>query len=161
MGKVFKRKIRSCDAHGELVAADIKSILKADIPGITEIAKHSFDKVWKAEEFNFFLSHPCGFCWGVFYEGELVGFFLGLLTHGELDIASVAVCTQWRRRGVAETLIACCWSMPVVERAFLEVEADNSAAISLYEKCGFHRYGLRRKYYDGKKDAVLMKKAKN
>lgn len=161
MGKVFKRKIRSCDAYGELVPVEIKAIVQVDIPEIEEIAKDSFDKVWKAEEFSHFITHSSGFCWGVFHESELAGFFLGLLTHGELDIASVAVRTRWRRCGVAETLITCCWNMPDVERAFLEVEAENTAAIFLYEKCGFHRYGLRRKYYAGKKDAVLMKREKN
>jgi ribosomal-protein-alanine N-acetyltransferase len=39
---------------------------------------------------------------------------------------------------------------------FLEVNTINSKAISLYEKFGFARYGIRKKYY-GENDAVLMK----
>jgi ribosomal-protein-alanine N-acetyltransferase len=40
----------------------------------------------------------------------------------------------------------------------LEVRASNVAAITLYEKCGFVRTGLRQKYYEGREDAVLMEK---
>ena len=38
----------------------------------------------------------------------------------------------------------------------LEVKASNSAALALYEKFGFVRCGLRKKYYHNTEDAVLM-----
>ncbi len=47
---------------------------------------------------------------------------------------------------------------------FLEVAADNVAAIKLYEATGFQRVGLRKGYYphpDGAKDAVVMRRALN
>jgi ribosomal-protein-alanine N-acetyltransferase len=40
----------------------------------------------------------------------------------------------------------------------LEVRASNSAAIALYEKLGLVRTGVRRNYYEGRDDAVLMEK---
>ncbi|HWW25876.1 MAG TPA: ribosomal-protein-alanine acetyltransferase, partial [Caulobacter sp.] len=47
---------------------------------------------------------------------------------------------------------------------FLEVAADNVAAIRLYETTGFARVGLRKGYYphaDGAKDAVVMRRVLN
>ena len=40
----------------------------------------------------------------------------------------------------------------------LEVSEQNEVAISLYSKFGFEKVGLRKKYYDGKFDAILMSK---
>jgi ribosomal protein S18 acetylase RimI-like enzyme len=54
-----------------------------------------------------------------------------------------ALITQARRRGVAEL--------------FLEVRADNPIARTLYESLGFEQIGLRRRYYRGGIDAVLMR----
>jgi ribosomal protein S18 acetylase RimI-like enzyme len=43
-----------------------------------------------------------------------------------------------------------------VEKAVLEVDTENVAAISFYKKVGFTTQGIRKKYYEGKKDAYLM-----
>jgi ribosomal-protein-alanine N-acetyltransferase len=40
----------------------------------------------------------------------------------------------------------------------LEVRSSNISAITLYERCGFVRAGVRSKYYEGVDDAVLMEK---
>ena len=44
-----------------------------------------------------------------------------------------------------------------VKKIFLDVSAENTAAINLYKKCGFTQNGRRPKYYDGI-DAILMEK---
>lgn len=40
----------------------------------------------------------------------------------------------------------------------LEVNIKNNAAISFYDKMGFKKVGQRTKFYNGKDDAVLMKR---
>lgn len=40
----------------------------------------------------------------------------------------------------------------------LEVNEKNFSAIHLYEKYGFEKVGLRKKYYDNKFDAYIMTK---
>ena len=161
MGKIIKREIRSNNAARGLVDAVIKPIDPSDINLIIQIARQSFETVWKLDEFLFFISNPNAWCWGAWFEKELIGYFLGLLVQGELDIVSVAVANQWRRCGAGQVLIEVASSSGIIGEMFLEVEADNEKAISLYTKCGFEKYGLRRKYYNGLKDAVLMKKKNN
>ncbi len=161
MDKIFKRQIRSHDASGQLIEVTLRVLNSQDIKSIIEIAQYSFDKVWSEKDFQYFISHESGSCWGLFYQDRLIGYFLGLLVLEELDIVSIAVAKEFRRRGAGESLIKFLWDILQVKKAFLEVELENRAAIKLYEKSGFSRYGLRRKYYAGKKDAVLMKREKN
>jgi ribosomal-protein-alanine N-acetyltransferase len=125
---------------------------------IIPIASQSFDPVWKEKEFLYFLEHACGFCFGLFDEkGALAAYFLGLLVRGELDIVSVATHPSHRRRGHSECLLRWILAQPKVEKAFLEVAVDNDPAVKLYEKIGFAHSGLRKKYYQAKRDAFLMR----
>ena len=43
----------------------------------------------------------------------------------------------------------------------LEVNKNNLSAIKLYEKFAFDRLGIRKKYYNGKDDAIIMSKSFN
>jgi ribosomal protein S18 acetylase RimI-like enzyme len=160
MDQIFKRQVRSHPSSGELIEVSLQKLTPEQIEGVRSIAQGSFDKVWSEKEFDYFISHPSGFCWGVFHGGTLIAYFLGLLVQGELDIVSVAVSNNYRRCSVAEELLAFIWDFSEIRKAFLEVEAQNIAAIKLYEKCSFQNYGLRKKFYAGIKDAVLMKKEK-
>lgn len=40
----------------------------------------------------------------------------------------------------------------------LEVNEHNLPAIKLYDKFGFSKIGVRKKYYGGKEDGILMSK---
>jgi ribosomal-protein-alanine N-acetyltransferase len=113
--------------------------------------------VWKEDEFAFFINHEQGLCLGAFREHTLVGYLLCLLVQGELDIISVAVASKVRRCRIAEALLKTALGLEKVSQAFLEVESQNQAAISFYEKVGFKKYGIRKKYYEGQRDAVVMK----
>ena len=44
------------------------------------------------------------------------------------------------------------------ESISLEVNENNSIAIHLYESYGFRKVGLRKKYYNGKDNAIIMTK---
>jgi len=130
----------------------------AHLAEILPIAEKSFNPLWKEKEFLYFLEHACGFCHGLFDEhGKLAAYFLGLLVRGELDIVSIATGPSMRRKGYGEALLSWVLAQPKVEKAFLEVAVDNEAAVKLYEKIGFEHSGLRKKYYQAKRDAFLMR----
>ncbi len=160
MGQIFKRQIHSHATSGKIIAVDIKPLHCLDIEAVKSISEIAFNKGWGEKDFAYFIAHDSGCCWGVFKEKRLIGYFLALLVQGELDIISVAVEKEFRRWGIAEMLLVLVWELAEVKRAFLEVEAGNTPAIRLYEKVGYRQYGLRKKYYAGLKDAVVMKKEK-
>ncbi|MBO9710401.1 MAG: GNAT family N-acetyltransferase [Caulobacter sp.] len=136
---------------------------------LADLHDRAFDRPWSAEEFETLLQGPGAFA--VLGEAgepeEARGFILCRAVAGEAEILTVAVDPAARRRG---------WGAGLVEMAaviakeagafdlFLEVAADNTAAIALYAATGFDRVGLRKGYYphpDGAKDAVVMRRTLN
>ena len=79
---------------------------------------------------------------------------------GEAHITNIAVHPDFRNLGAGTGLINCmiCDIQTLGHSAAtLEVREDNYPAIRLYERFGFERAGIRRKYYDrGTKDALIM-----
>ena len=87
--------------------------------------------------------------------------FIGLwLMVGEAHIVTVAVRERYRRMGIGERLLIAAIELAMdaeQEVATLEVRASNDGAQRLYDKYGFARLGLRKRYYtDNNEDAVIM-----
>ena len=93
---------------------------------------------------------------------KVVGYAGLLVMADEGYITNVAVFPEYRRRGIAEQLIAVFDSFARGNRlAFLtlEVRPSNTAAIALYQSFGFEEVGRRRNYYDlPKEDALILTK---
>jgi ribosomal-protein-alanine N-acetyltransferase len=91
---------------------------------------------------------------------HLLGFIGLWLMVGEAHIVTVAVRERYRRMGIGERLVIAILELALREEqevATLEVRASNDAAQRLYEKYGFARLGLRKRYYtDNNEDAVIM-----
>jgi ribosomal-protein-alanine N-acetyltransferase len=90
----------------------------------------------------------------------LLGFIGVWLMVGEAHIVTVAVRESHRRMGIGERLVIAAAEVAqeyLQEVVTLEVRASNGVAQRLYEKYGFARVGLRKRYYtDNNEDAVLM-----
>ncbi|SUZ91404.1 uncharacterized protein METZ01_LOCUS44258 [marine metagenome] len=78
----------------------------------------------------------------------------------DAHITAIAVSNSWRGHGLGELLM-----IGGIESAIsrnsrvvtLEVRVSNSIAISLYQKYGFKKIGIRKAYYnDNREDAVIM-----
>jgi ribosomal-protein-alanine N-acetyltransferase len=92
-----------------------------------------------------------GFFGCVGWENETpVGFALALDLGTEVEIVSLGVVREHRRRGVGLALLdALCREARLrgAQSAVLEVAVDNEAARALYAKRGFTIVGRRRNYY--------------
>ena len=92
-----------------------------------------------------------GFFGCVGWESETpVGFALALNLGTEVEIVSLGVVREHRRRGVGSALLdaLCCEArLRGAESTVLEVAVDNEAALALYAKRGFTIVGRRRDYY--------------
>jgi ribosomal-protein-alanine N-acetyltransferase len=91
---------------------------------------------------------------------ELILGFAGLwLMVEEAHIVTLAVREGQRRRGLGELLLIVAIEVAVAhgqQVMTLEVRRSNEAAVSLYEKYGFARAGVRSRYYDNREDALIM-----
>lgn len=80
------------------------------------------------------------------------------------DIArlySIAVAERARGRGIAKSLLAAVETAAHkrhCSRLRLEVRKDNAAAIALYERLGFQRFGEKRGFYEDGTDAWRYQK---
>ena len=117
---------------------------------------------WSDADFAGFLADPLTF---LLVEGD-AEFLLGRAVAGEAELLTLAVAPEARRRGLARKLVSRFLyqaRLRGAEAAFLEVSAENAAAIALYESAGFSRSGLRRNYYrtaEGQRiDALVMTRA--
>ena len=78
----------------------------------------------------------------------------------DAHIVSIAVRQDYRRLGLGELLLIGAAEMAMLRRSqrlTLEVRVSNFPAHALYEKYGFHKVGVRKRYYaDNHEDAVIM-----
>ena len=91
---------------------------------------------------------------------DLAGFIAGDPNDSEKVgwIAILGVLPEYRRRGIAETLLAECERGFRFERLRLSVRKSNDAAIRLYRKAGYHNVDLWRNYYNSGEDALVLEK---
>ncbi len=81
---------------------------------------------------------------------ELLGFILSRVAADEAEILTVAVRPKRRGQGIAGRLLKANMEELQIAGAktwFLEVEAQNTAALALYRRFGFEQVGERRSYY--------------
>jgi ribosomal-protein-alanine N-acetyltransferase len=96
---------------------------------------------------------------------EIVG-YAGLAAAGDqADVQTIAVRADVRRAGIGRALLSRLLDEAArrgAECVFLAVRADNPPAQAMYERFGFERIGVRRRYYDDGTDAyTMMKKLPN
>jgi len=99
--------------------------------------------------------------WVAEVAGVPVGFVIVHMVADEAEILEIVVAEQMRGSGIGRRLMdqAC---ETARERGcvvvFLEVRPSNAAARALYERSGFERTGLRKRYYrDNGEDAIVMR----
>lgn len=100
---------------------------------------------WSAAEFAELLADR--FCFALV---EPHGLLLGRAVAGEAELLTLAVAPEARCHGIAARLLAGFLTQAETrqaETAFLEVAADNTPAIALYQRGGFAPAGRRRGYY--------------
>lgn len=91
--------------------------------------------------------------------GAWLGALLARVLGESAELFYIYVLKGARGKGLAKSLMEGLKSFLVsqtrVEQIFLEVRPSNSAAISLYEGCGFESGGRRKRYYQDGEDALI------
>ena len=122
----------------------------------------AFNHPWDAASLTVLLASP-----GVFAlaDDAAQGFILIRVAVDEAEILTLAVMPDARRGGLGRDLVQAAATEAARRGAaslFLEVAADNDAAIALYQRAEFQSAGRRKGYYarDGAEavDALVLKK---
>jgi [ribosomal protein S18]-alanine N-acetyltransferase len=140
--------------------SEIRPLQLRDLSAIEEIERRSYPTPWSRSMFAGELAKPSSICLGAFDGERLAGYLIVSRYVDAWHVMNVAVASDYRRRGVASQLLAALFEQTQADdrRGYtLEVRVSNAGAISLYERLGFERRGVRRGYYtDNREDALIM-----
>ncbi len=132
------------------------------IDKVFEISSKNITRGWSKEAFYNELDKNNSLYCVALNNGEPVGFIGVQIVLDTADITNIAIDDGFKRQGIATYLLNNMTellkkhSVSVIE---LEVRETNNAAYSLYEKYGFVKCGIRKKYYsDTGEAAILMTK---
>ncbi len=136
-----------------------------DLDALCELEAGSFDgDRLSRRSLRHHLRSPCAELWLAADPADLLlGYSLLLFRSGTAvgRIYSIAVAASARGRGVAKALLARMEDQArnrEVRELRLEVRPDNPAAMQLYERQGYQRFGTRPRYYEDGADALRLRK---
>lgn len=121
-----------------------------DIERVAELEAVSFSVPWSAGMLNDTWKNPAATCLLAMEGEELLGYCALMVVLDEGELCRLGVFPEFKRRGVGSALIDRMIEFMQgqgVHVISLEVRENNLPAISLYEKKGFRRIGLRKNYY--------------
>jgi ribosomal-protein-alanine N-acetyltransferase len=137
----------------------------SDISSIMSIEYDAFPAPWHESAYQYEISENRLANYQVLSVAEadlprkLIGYSGFWLMAGEAHVSTIAVDMAWRGRGLGSllllNLLVEAYSLNA-ELATLEVRRSNIAAQSLYLDFQFKIVGGRRRYYQGKEDAIIM-----
>jgi ribosomal-protein-alanine N-acetyltransferase len=140
----------------------VEPMTPADVSAVHQLEKQSFTSTWQDEAFaNELRNNPTAHYLVLRTEpgGPLRGYAGFWLVEDEAHITSIAISKELRNQGAGKRLLLSllCLARRLGGRwTTLEVRYDNAPALALYKRFGFARVGVRKRYYDGQHDAVIM-----
>lgn len=141
---------------------EVMRMLPEHVSQVAQLEALNFSCPWSEKSVSGELTNPLAL-WIVAVEGDrVVGYVGSQSVMGEADMMNIAVAQDFRRRGVAETLVNELIARLQENDVYcltLEVRVSNTPAIRLYEKMGFAQIGRRPNYYTApKEDALILRK---
>lgn len=91
----------------------------------------------------------------------IVGYCLLWLVVDEAEILTLAIDPQMRRQGIGSYLLEGVMAAVAQQGAgcmYLDVRESNDAGRALYTRAGFLQIGERKRYYEGRENALLLKR---
>ena len=93
-------------------------------------------------------------------DGRIVGYCSARFVGHDGDINTIAVAPDVQGQGHGKAMLEhmhTVFRAHKVDQVFLEVRADNEAALHLYQNAGYERIDIRKRYYDNEVDAIIMR----
>ncbi|MEC5216222.1 ribosomal-protein-alanine N-acetyltransferase [Actimicrobium sp. GrIS 1.19] len=136
----------------------------ADLPAVMAIEDDVYPHPWTRG--NFLDSLKSGYQTWVLRDadGALLGYFLLMLSVDEAHLLNISVRGDLHGHGLGRYLLAKVIDVAnenILSSVLLEVRPTNRRALAVYERFGFIRIGVRKKYYPAaagqREDAIVMR----
>ena len=131
-----------------------------DFEEIKDILQTDFDEFWSQNILKSELESELSKYFVAKKDGKIVGFAGVIILPDDVEITNIVTKKNERKRGIGKLLLD-----KLIQIAFelqkdisLEVNEKNESAINLYTKAEFKEVGIRKKYYKGCENAIIMTK---
>lgn len=128
---------------------------------IKDILIEEFDDFWKPSILKSELESENSKYIVALDNNDIVGFAGIVILPDDAEITNIVTKKNERKKGIGKLLLAKLIEMAKEyekDNISLEVNENNNAAIELYKKFNFEIVGCRKKYYNGKDNAIIMTK---
>ena len=125
---------------------------------VADLEKECFVEPWSSKSLEMLLG-TSGIAFVVVQQDKVVAYAGMMTVLDEGQITNVAVSTEHRRKGYGRLVIDALIDYAIEHHFYsisLEVRESNVAAISLYEKCGFEKCGIRKGFYRFPSEAAVI-----
>lgn len=140
----------------------VRDLNPDDCIQIAELEQSVFSDAWTQRGIEETFSQPHSLIVVAEDGQKILGYCILYCVLDEAEIARIAVCEEARRRGTGARILEFCEKSCVekgVKRLLLDVRESNEMARRFYEKHGFQKDGIRKRFYENPcEDAVLMSK---
>lgn len=159
-----KITVQSCTAQKmekqtEKFNVNITEMTREHVPAVAELEAALFSTPWSEKAFADTLAMEHVLFYTAVVNTKVAGYCGIYLAADEGEITNVAVAPTYRRRKIAQSLLAQIMTKAYEKGAgqiFLEVRSQNEPAIKLYQKAGFWQIGVRKNYYQSPQDDALV-----
>jgi ribosomal-protein-alanine N-acetyltransferase len=139
----------------------IEEMQMIDYEKIKDILQTEFDDFWTPTVLKSELENSNSKYFVAKENDEILGFAGIIILPDDVEITNIVTKKSERKKGIGNLLLD-----KLIEIAkktgrdniSLEVNEKNFVAINLYEKNGFEKIGIRKKYYNGTDNAIIMTK---
>jgi ribosomal-protein-alanine N-acetyltransferase len=139
----------------------IEDMQMIDYEKIKDILQTEFDDFWTPTVLKSELENSNSKYFVAKENDEILGFAGIIILPDDVEITNIVTKKSERKKGIGNLLLD-----KLIEIAkktgrdniSLEVNEKNFVAINLYEKNGFEKIGIRKKYYNGTDNAIIMTK---
>jgi len=134
-----------------------------DASSVAKLHAQGFYRGWPREDFATYITgRDTPLYVACDAKRRIAGFAMLRLAADEAELITIAVDPKWRKKGVGLALMRALFEdlrMTPARRLYLEVAADNPAALRLYAKLGFAKLSERQGYYardDGRPATAIV-----
>lgn len=138
---------------------EIKKMEIEDYEQIAENLQKEFDSFWTPSILKSELENKMSQYIVAKENDKVVGFAGIMILPDDVEITNIVTRSTERKKGIGNLLLEKLIEMSKntqKEIISLEVNQKNAVAIHLYTKFGFKKIGMRKKYYNGTDNAIIM-----
>lgn len=138
----------------------LRYLREEDLPSVFEIEKEVFkERAWTIEMIKGEWIQPNSIGLLLLNNLQSIGYLLARIYIDEAEILRLAIKPDYQGKGLGKLL----WrgflkeaNLREIKKIFLEVSDKNIKAQNFYKKIGFYKMGMRKNYYGGGENALML-----